>query len=274
MSESPDIPARGLVPAAPVTQEQRLALRGGLRGRLSEEFCILQCQIDALKRCVENDPPLVNRADLLTLLDEMTPHIRRLERLSDHAADLAFGTALCGRRQLVPLDLVWYIREFCQIANEELAASGSALRVRFQQQVGNLWAEADERLVDGILANLLSNAVAARAKSMTLQASERCLSYRDDGPGPSPAVRALLRDGSLQKELLNQGGTGLLIVREYAAAMQWTLFLSDGDGLAVDFQLPVWNKQPELVELRDGSVERSLRARRQRSVLRREFAAL
>lgn len=261
----------------PLTQEDRLVLRGGLHGRLAEEFCILQCEVDALVRCVEREDAQTARATLLSVLEEMMPRIRRLERLSDNAADLALGTLLRRQRQMVPLDLVWHIQDFCQIANEELAACGSALRVQVKAPVGRLWIETDERLVDGILANLFSNAAAIGAHTVTLTISEaQTLLYADDGPGPSAAVQALLRDGTLEKGLLAQGGTGLLIVREYADAIHWSLFLppETGAGLRLGFRLPSPPEDRESLVLRDDSVERDLRSRRQRAMLQREFAAL
>ena len=77
-----------------LSDDQQLAMRGGLRGRLAEEFCVLQCELDALVHCVERDGALTARATVLSLLDKMTSRIQRLERLSDHAADLALGQAV------------------------------------------------------------------------------------------------------------------------------------------------------------------------------------
>ncbi len=259
-----------------LSDDQQLAMRGGLRGRLAEEFCVLQCELDALVHCVERDGALTARATVLSLLDKMTSRIQRLERLSDHAADLALGVALRRQRQRMTLDLVRYLQDFCQIANEELAACGSALRIIFETEEDRRWIETDERLMDGVLANLFSNAAAAGASSVSLKLNANCLTYQDNGPGPAPAVRALLREGTMEKDLLAQGGTGILIVREYADAIQWTLFLPEekATGLLLGFRLPEWRREEDGLVLQDDSVEQILRERCQRATLQREFVTL
>ena len=79
-----------------LSDDQQLAIRGGLRGRLAEEFCVLQCELDALVHCVERDGALTARATVLSLLDKMTSRIQRLERLSDHAAVWRCAASVSG----------------------------------------------------------------------------------------------------------------------------------------------------------------------------------
>ena len=89
-------------------------------------------------------------------------------------------------------------------------------------------------------------------------------------------MRALLREGTLEKDLLAQGGTGILIVREYADAIQWTLFLPEekATGLLLGFRLPEWRREEDGLLLQDDSVEQILRERCQRATLQREFVTL
>ena len=106
---------------------------------------------------------------------------------------------------------------------------------------GPLWVLGSASLLDGIFTNLLSNLLRARADGeMRLTLSpDRTLRYADDGPGMDPtAVRALLEQGRPTAELLDRGALGLLLVRDYAAALGWQITVEQGAGLRLCFRLP------------------------------------
>ena len=68
---------------------------------------------------------------------------------------------------------------------------------------------------------------------------DRTLRYADNGPGMDPAAaRALLEQGRPTAELLDRGALGLLLVREYAAALGWQITVEQGAGLRLCFRLP------------------------------------
>lgn len=264
-------------PTDPIRSETYDPLRGGLKGRLAEDFCVLQGTVDALTRYLENQAPEPVRSTGLDTLREMSRRIQRLERLADNAADLALGAQLRRLREPLPMELTGHIRAVCACAGEELAACGHAARITLCDETdGGIWLEADEALVNSLLANLLSNSVRAGADTISLTCAEGGhLIYRDNGPGVEPAVIAMLVEGTVGEDLLNRGATGLLLVREYAAALQWKIESAQGDkdGFSVVFAVPHYSPDPSRLVLADDrkSREHSLALCRYR--LRREFAA-
>lgn len=250
--------------------------RGGLKGRLAEDFCVLQGTVDALARYLEQQAPEPVRSTGMDTLREMSRRILRLERLADNAADLALGAQLRGLRAAFPLELNEQLRTFCTCAGEELAACGHPARVTLRQESPDgLWLEADDSLINNLLANLLSNSVRAGADAVELACTaDRRLLYRDNGPGADPSVMALLTEGTVSGNLLADGGTGVLLVREYAAALGWTLQPGQADsGFALEFVLPEHRPEPSRLVLADDAKRREQAAVLCRRRLQREFAA-
>ena len=253
-------------------------LRGGLKGRLAEDFCVLQGTVDALTRYLEQQAPEPVRSTGLDTLQEMTRRIQRLERLADNAADLALGSQLRRLRAPLPMELAGHLRIFCDCAREELAACGHPAQVRLLNETQDgLWLEADEALVNSLLANLVSNSVRAGADTVepTCTADRRLL-YRDNGPGADSAAMELLTGESISGNLLNCGGTGLLLVREYAAALGWDLQAAAGEtsGFALTFALPEYRPDPSQLLLADDANQKRQTESLCRYRLHREFAAV
>lgn len=252
-------------------------LRGGLKGRLAEDFCVLQGTVDALTRYLEQQAPEPVRSTGLDTLREMSRRIQRLERLADNAADLALGTQLRQLRPAFPLELTDHLRGVCTCAQEELAACGRAVRLTLRDETERgLWLEADEALLNSLLANLISNSVRAGADTVELTCTEnRRLVYRDNGPGAAPEAVAMLTEGTVTGDLLNRGVTGLLLVREYVAALGWkTEEVQGTDGFSVVFALPQHCSDPSRLVLADDANSRQQMLAQCRDCLRREFAAV
>lgn len=262
----------------PAILQPDLALRGGLKGRLAGDFCVLQGMVEALTRYLEKEAPEPVRATALEALQEMTCRLYRLERLSGNAADLALGAALRGLRALQPMDLAASLREICACSNEELASCGATLRMSLcdRTTAGELWLEGDDSLVDGIAANLMSNALVAGARQIEWTCTDdRCLLYRDDGPGLPGSVADLLHGKVPEGGIPAVGGTGLLLVREYAAALGWTLEVGEqSGGLALTFTLPRHVPDPSGLLLADDSHARQSRRAALRQRLHRDLCAL
>lgn len=255
-----------------------IALRGGLKGRLAGDFCVLQGMVEALTRYLEKEAPEPVRATSLEALQEMRHRLRRLERLSGNAADLALGSALRGLRASRPMELIASLQEICACSNEELAACGAALRLSFCDQTRDraLWLEGDVALVDGIAANLMSNALVAGARQIRwICTDDRRLLYRDDGPGLPDAAAALLSGRMPEGGIPAVGGTGLLLVREYAAALGWQLAVErSAEGAALTFSLPDHSPDPSSLLLADDTHARQCRESALRQLLRRELSVL
>ena len=77
-----------------LSEEDRLALRGGLKGRMAKEFCVLQGQSEALYRYMDCHAPEPLRSAGMKTLVEMRHSITVVERLAKSAADLALGAVL------------------------------------------------------------------------------------------------------------------------------------------------------------------------------------
>ena len=69
-----------------LSEEDHLALRGGLKGRMAKEFCVLQGQSEALYRYMDCHAPEPLRSAGMKTLAEMRQSITVLERLAKSAA--------------------------------------------------------------------------------------------------------------------------------------------------------------------------------------------
>ena len=68
-----------------LSEEDCLALRGGLKGRMAKEFCVLQGQSEALYRYMDCHAPEPLRSAGMKTLAEMRQSITVLERLAKSA---------------------------------------------------------------------------------------------------------------------------------------------------------------------------------------------
>lgn len=222
-------------------QELAMALRGGLRGRFRQSFHLLENAFEVLDDQMSHCVTPVEYETLRPLLQQITEQLLRLQRLGEHAADAAVAPVLhqvCAPR---PMELLGQLRELAGLCNEILLqeAVDASVAVEAPENMQILLTVGDDTLLNGLLANLFSNSLAAGTPvQITLSCAPGQFCYRDNGPGlPEDAV-ALLEGGTWSERLLEQGGLGLPLVRAYAAAMGWSLAVEHGAGTCLRFALP------------------------------------
>ena len=216
--------------------QQNQILSGGLWGRFAQSFCVLQGDLDAVERviCQRADPSL--RAELLPLLRDMACRLPSLERLANQTADIALGSALRTVHRQDALDLAFLLEELARDVNAELAHRDMAATVELERQADSVPIVGDSSLICAMLVNLLSNSLGAKADArVRWTLTGRTLLCRDDGPGlPEDAWRTLL-ENSRGAVWMDHGGTGLLLIRQYADCLGWTITCQEG---AICFSLP------------------------------------
>ena len=216
--------------------QQNQILSGGLWGRFAQSFCVLQGDLDAVERliCQRADPSL--RAELLPLLRDMACRLPSLERLANQTADIALGSALRTVHRQDALDLAFLLEELARDVNAELAHRDMAATVELERQADSVPIVGDSSLICAMLVNLLSNSLGAKADArVRWTLTGRTLLCRDDGPGlPEDAWRTLL-ENSRGAGWMDHGGTGLLLIRQYADCLGWTITCQEG---AICFSLP------------------------------------
>ena len=245
--------------AAPfITESDELRLHGGLRGRMAGAFGTLQSSVDALQRYLAGSTVPTVYETARAMLEQMCDRIAYLERLSDNAASLAMGAVTRGAEELMPLELTGYLKEIAACANESLALRNFDARVRFQDNSGRpqTWIRGSTGLLDGILTNLLSNLIQVQKNGvmcLTLD-TDRVLTYSDEGPGMDLATaRSLLEEGCPTTRILSRGAIGLLLVRDYATAMDWQVQVEPGPGMRIRFVLPPFDSAAQVQQLRDSA---------------------
>lgn len=256
------------------SERENALLHGGLRGRMAGAFCTLQSSVDALQRYLANSatPDVYDTAR--AMLEEMTDRIAALERLSGNAAELACGVLTRGAEELSPLELTGYLNETAACVNEELAIRGFGARLIVEKTAEPLWVMATTGLVDGIVVNLLSNLLQAQpgSKMYLTPGPGRTLLYRDEGPGlQKETAVALLEQGKPPLHLRDNGSIGLLLVREYAQAMGWTVHVEPGEGLCIRFAFPDFEMPAARRALWDAAAENRTRTGLLASRLNREL---
>ena len=141
--------------------------------------------------------------------------------------------------------------------------------VELERQADSVPIVGDSSLICAMLVNLLSNSLGAKADArVRWTLTGRTLLCRDDGPGlPEDAWRTLL-ENSRGAGWMDHGGTGLLLIRQYADCLGWTITCQEG---AICFALPGFpaNRQ---VELASGGGD--LPREQTRRLLSRELDAL
>lgn len=225
------------------TKEQELAavLRGGLHGRFQNAFHLLGNALEVLEDNIENSVTPAKYDDLRPLLRQVEEQLLLLRRLGEHAADAAIAPVL--QQVCVPhaIDLLGVAQEICTLFNEIAVQEklSAAAELRAADGLQSLFTMGDSALINGLLANLLSNSLAAgRPVRVTLTCAPGTFCYQDDGPGLPQDACALLQGGGWSERLLEQGGLGLPLIRAYALAMGWTLHAEEGPGTAIRFTLP------------------------------------
>lgn len=247
-----------------------LALHGGLKGRFARGFSVLQGGMDALEHTILQSTTPTVQGQTLTILREMAQQMTELERLADHAADLAVSAVVRGGGAMQLVELSGYLRMVSATANQELAHRSYPARVTVEAPE-KVYANADTNRMMVLFANLISNSVQARQDAaITLQCTEeRHILYRDNGPGLSAAQMALL-EGKLEGSVpLHTGGTGLLMIASYAEDLGWKLRPQSGpEGFSLDMELSEPQGTPQVQwQSGDTSAQNLLRC------LRREFTA-
>lgn len=218
------------------------ALNGGLKGRFRNSLNTVGNAFEALADYLKHNTTPVEYQKVVPLLDEMDNQFALLYRLADYTADAALGHVLHQVYQPAPMDLLQPIKMACELFGEEMAqVDGKATLQLSYGDLELLPAIGERHMVCALLANLLSNAIQARADcTVRLHCARGQITCWDNGPGLSPDMCALLERGELTAELLDEGGMGLLLVHQYAAAMGWqiTTELPADGGTSICFALP------------------------------------
>ena len=248
-------------------QELMMALRGGLQGRFRNSFHLLNAALEVLDDQMLHSATPAQYDALRPIFAQISAQLSLLRRLGEHAADAAVAPVLRQICTPQPMELLSQLDEVTQITNEILAQAKVEAAVRLEADAGMqaLLTMGDPALLDGLLANLVSNSLAARLPArITLACKPGAFLYRDDGPGLPPDAAVFLRTGVWSDRLLEQGGLGLPLVRAYAQAMGWTLTVPDGPGMQLQFALPPCDMQLGSVVLESGAIARGPQWRRQR----------
>lgn len=154
------------------------------------------------------------------------------------------------------------------LVQEQLQAT---VQVEAEQGLPVLLTLGDDTLLNGLLANLVSNSLAAgQPVHITLACAPGLFCYRDDGPGLPQDARDLLQDGAWSSRLLEQGGLGLPLIRAYASAMGWHLTVEDGPGTILRFSLPACTVDLGSMVL-ESATAADTRQEQRRQYLRREL---
>lgn len=254
-------------------QELALALRGGLRGRFRQSFQLLENAFEVLDDRMAHCVTPAEYETIRPLLRQIAEQMVQLQRLGEHAADAAVAPVLqqvCAPR---PMELLGQLRELAELFNEILLQETVSAKVSVEapESLPVLLTMGDDTLLNGLLANLVSNSLAAGTPvTVTLQCEPGKLIYRDDGPGLPPDAVTLLEGGGWSERLLEQGGLGLPLIRAYAAAMGWALHVAVGQGTCLEFSLPSCAVDLGGMVLESAS-ETSAQRDRRRQTIRREL---
>lgn len=257
-------------------QELAMALRGGLRGRFQNSFHLLENAFEVLDERMTHCVTPTEYDTLVPLLRQIQDQLQILRRLGEHAADAAVAPVLqqiCTPR---PMELIGQLREWCALFEEIVTPEqpGVTARMQIPENLPVLLTMGDDTLLGGLLANLLSNSLAAGGPiQITLACTPGTFCYSDDGPGLPADARALLAGGRWSDRLLEQGGLGLPLIRAYAAAMDWHLTVEEGPGTCIRFALPPCAVDLGEMVLESAGVKVPLREQR-RQYLRRELRSV
>lgn len=259
------------------TNEQELAraLRGGLQGRFRNSFHMLEAALEVLDDQMACNLTPAQYDALRPMFAQISGQLRLLRRLGEHAADAAIAPVLHQTCTPQPIELLSQLRETEQIFNEIVAQAkiDAVACLEADEGVQAMLTMGDPALLDGLLANLFSNSLAAQQPMrITLACMPGAFLYRDNGPGLPPDAAEFLRTGVWSDRLLEQGGLGLPLIRAYAQAMGWTLAVQDTPGMALRFALPDCDMPLGSMVLESDAAAQGRQWRRQR--LQEELAPL
>lgn len=255
-------------------QELAMALRGGLRGRFQNSFHLLENAFEVLDDQMAHCVTPAEYDTLVPLLRQIQEQLQTLRRLGEHAADAAVAPVLqqiCTPR---PMELLGQLREWSALFEEIVVPERQEVTVQMSvpDTLPVLLTMGDDTLLGGLLANLLSNSLAAPGPvHITLACAPGTFCYSDDGPGLPADALSLLEEGIWSERLLEQGGLGLPLIRAYAAAMGWKLTAEPGPGMRVRFLLPECKMDLGEIVLESSGAGILLREERRR-YLRRELS--
>ena len=206
-------------------QKQLIRLfRGGLRGRVVDHFDALLGSVDVLSYTLGRLLKPADRAKLMPLLEEMERRLAVLERLSVQAADIATGSALRELQKTEPLELVDLLREYSRDLNTALEQQSFQALVRVDSELPTVVIQGSVALISGLLSNVFSNAVRQDPDvSLLLKVTRDRRLVCVSGSELPEDVWDLLLNGHIREELLERGGTGLLLIREYAGCLGWKI---------------------------------------------------
>ena len=145
-------------------QDTFLALRGGLQGRMSLSFDLLENTLEVLQNRTADEPGSQSLQEMGELLDAARQELQDLRRLSRHTVHAAcLGLT---EPELYPMELAGTLREMCDFCSRDLQELGSGIEIKLTCEPGVqiLPTMGDARLVARITGNLLSNAIEAGAK--------------------------------------------------------------------------------------------------------------
>lgn len=258
-------------------QELAMALRGGLRGRFQNSFHLLENAFEVLNDQMVHCVTPAQYDDLRPLLRQIEEQLILLRRLGEHSADAAVAPVLhriCTPR---PMELLGTLREWANLFNdlsvqEQVRATAC---VETTEGLQMLLTMGDDTLLAGLLANLISNSLAAgQPVQITLACAPGLFCYRDNGPGLAEDAKALLQDGQWSQRLLEQGGLGLPLIRAYAQAMGWKISIPEGAESCLQFALPPCTMEMGEMVLESAAVAPQVRQRRRLFLQRELYPAL
>ena len=177
-------------------RELAMALRGGVRGRLRHSFHLLENAFEVLDDQMAHCVTPTEYETLRPLLAQITEQLATLQRLGEHAADAAIAPVLHQACVPRPMELLGQLRELSSLLNEILLQEQvqAAVQMRVAEGTQVLLTMGDDTLLNGLLANLVSNSLAAgQPVQITLACAPGLFCYQDDGPGLPPDARALLQ---------------------------------------------------------------------------------
>lgn len=258
-------------------KELAMALRGGLRGRFRQSFHLLENAFEVLDDQMAHCVTPTEYETLRPLLQQITEQLLILQRLGNHAADAAVAPVLhqvCVPR---PMELLGQLRELAVLCNEILLqeTADASVSVEASDSLPVLLTMGDDTLLNGLLANLVSNSLAAGIPvKITLCCTPGQFCYRDNGPGLPEDAAALLTGGVWSERLLERGGLGLPLIRAYAAAMGWDLTVEKGPGTCLRFTLPPCAVDLGSMMLESATATPAQRERRRRALQQELYPVL
>lgn len=203
------------------SEVQRPGLLSVLGHELRNPLAAAMTGVAALGELVDDDDPR------RPLVDRARADLDRLARLLNACLD--FGRASRPRRESI--DLTALVRDLAGRRCQVTAPARGALPV-----------EADPRLIESVVDNLVENALLAGAGEVELETREHrgraVLRVRDDGPGVPPAIRARLFEPGFSGR--GSSGLGLAIAADIVESHGGRIRLLPSErGACFEIELPL-----------------------------------